>query len=158
VAPSGRNRDAVARLGKMLKKRYERFTPTHLLRSLMYLPLNLIPIVGPAVYLVALARRSGGTVHRRYFQLKGMGSRQREDWIQQKRAAYTSFGIPAVLLEMIPFAGIAFTFTNMVGAALWASDIEKSNKQARPPTHEEADFDEQETGVDYSASNREKEL
>jgi hypothetical protein len=42
------------------------------------------------------------------------------------------FGFPAMLLEMIPFLGIFFTFTNTVGAALWAADIEKS----RGPTEE----------------------
>ena len=31
----------------------------------------------------------------------------------------------AVLLELIPVAGIFFSFTNTVGAALWAADIEK---------------------------------
>jgi hypothetical protein len=46
------------------------------------------------------------------------------------------FGVPAMLLEMIPFFGIFFTFTNMVGAALWAADIEKSlGSQDRPTTN-----------------------
>lgn len=31
----------------------------------------------------------------------------------------------AVLLELIPVAGIFFAFTNTVGAALWAADFEK---------------------------------
>ena len=34
------------------------------------------------------------------------------------------FGVPAVLLEMIPIAGILFAFTNTCGAALWAADME----------------------------------
>ena len=42
---------------------------------------------------------------------------------------------------MIPFIGIFFTFTNTVGAALWAADIEKSNSRpaappAQPPVQE----------------------
>jgi hypothetical protein len=36
-----------------------------------------------------------------------------------------SFGIAATLLEMIPFANLIFAFTNTVGAALWAADIER---------------------------------
>jgi hypothetical protein len=36
-----------------------------------------------------------------------------------------SFGIPAVLLELVPVAGIFFSFTNTVGAALWAADMEQ---------------------------------
>ena len=30
-----------------------------------------------------------------------------------------------MLLEMVPVAGILFAFTNTVGAALWAADVEK---------------------------------
>lgn len=42
----------------------------------------------------------------------------------------SSFGIPAVLLELIPFVGIVFAFTNTVGAALWASDMEQQRATA----------------------------
>ena len=35
-------------------------------------------------------------------------------------------GVGAVLLEMIPVAGIFFAFTNTCGAALWAADMEQS--------------------------------
>jgi hypothetical protein len=38
-----------------------------------------------------------------------------------------------MLLEMIPFLGIFFTFTNTVGAALWAADLEKNLGSSRPP-------------------------
>ena len=36
-----------------------------------------------------------------------------------------SFGVAAVLLELVPVASILFAFTNTVGAALWAADMEK---------------------------------
>lgn len=38
-----------------------------------------------------------------------------------------SFGIATVLLELVPLASILFAFTNTVGAALWAADMEKGN-------------------------------
>jgi predicted PurR-regulated permease PerM len=41
-----------------------------------------------------------------------------------------SFGVPAVLLELIPVLGIFFAFTNTVGAALWASDMEQNGTTA----------------------------
>lgn len=41
-------------------------------------------------------------------------------------ADQTSFGIVAVLLEMIPIAGVFFAFTNACGAALHAADLEES--------------------------------
>lgn len=47
------------------------------------------------------------------------------------------FGVTAFLLEMIPFANILFSFTNTVGAALWAADIEK-NASTAPKLREQA--------------------
>jgi hypothetical protein len=42
----------------------------------------------------------------------------------------SSFGVPAVLLELVPIAGIFFAFTNTVGAALWAADMEQKETTA----------------------------
>ena len=77
----------------------------------------------------------------------------KEEWIADRRAAYTGFGIPAVLLEMVPFVGIFFAFTNTVGAALWAADIEAGRAPHEGAgSHEGASSHEdelppQETGV-----------
>ena len=38
-----------------------------------------------------------------------------------------SFGVAVVLLELVPLASILFAFTNTVGAALWAADMEKGD-------------------------------
>ena len=38
---------------------------------------------------------------------------------------FSSFGVAAVLLELVPVASILFAFTNTTGAALWAADMEK---------------------------------
>lgn len=46
-------------------------------------------------------------------------------------AMLTSFGVVAVLLNLVPVASILFTCTTAVGAALWAADIEdKQEKKA----------------------------
>ena len=53
-----------------------------------------------------------------------------------------SFGVAAVLLELVPVASILFSFTNTVGAALWAADIEQANVTAEgtaPNLREKAD-------------------
>lgn len=47
------------------------------------------------------------------------------------------FGVISFLLEMIPFANLVFAFTNTVGAALWAADLEKSSTTA-PKLQEQA--------------------
>lgn len=41
---------------------------------------------------------------------------------------YDRLGMASFLLEMVPFASMVFSFTNTVGAALWAADLEKANK------------------------------
>jgi hypothetical protein len=41
---------------------------------------------------------------------------------------YFRLGIASCVLEMVPFASILFSFTNTVGAALWAADLEKATK------------------------------
>ncbi|KAJ0382821.1 hypothetical protein COL922a_011767 [Colletotrichum nupharicola] len=92
--------DPMQKLGKILKNPFERFSPKALIRYLVYLPLNFIPIVGTGIFILLQA---GATV------------------------SMDAFGLVATALEMIPFVSIFFTFTNTVGAALWAADIEAKN-------------------------------
>ncbi|KAF1809986.1 hypothetical protein P152DRAFT_422072 [Eremomyces bilateralis CBS 781.70] len=123
--------DPVGKLGKLLTKPFSNFTPQALLRYFLYLPLNFIPIVGTVVFIVMQARKLGPTHHARYFQLKGWNARQREKWIDEHIPQYTAFGVPAVLLELLPFIGIFFSFTNAVGAALWVAELEGRETTAR---------------------------
>ncbi|KAH2955148.1 hypothetical protein KXW00_000881 [Aspergillus fumigatus] len=58
--------------------------------------------------------------------LKGWDERKREEWVKKNQGGYTGFGMAAFLFEMIPFASLMFSFTNAVGAALWATDMEKA--------------------------------
>jgi hypothetical protein len=43
---------------------------------------------------------------------------------------YSSFGIVAFLLEMVPFVSLIFAFMNTAGAALWAADMEQTASTA----------------------------
>ncbi|KAJ2997654.1 hypothetical protein NUW58_g585 [Xylaria curta] len=119
--------DPITRLGKILKNPFRKFTPKALVRYVIYLPLNFIPVVGTIMFIVLQGRSRGKSVHDRYFQLKGWSSSQQRDWLQQHIGPYTTFGTIATLLEMIPVVSMLFTFTNTVGAALWAADIEQKN-------------------------------
>jgi hypothetical protein len=38
------------------------------------------------------------------------------------------------MLELVPIAGIFFSFTNTVGAALWAADMEQSRQSGGSST------------------------
>lgn len=79
-------------------------------------------------------RKQGPGYHSRYFQLKGFSERQKETFIQNRRPEYLAFGSVAMLLNMVPGANILFQYTNTVGAALWALDIER--KRAVPAAGE----------------------
>ncbi|KAI0021413.1 hypothetical protein F4780DRAFT_778689 [Xylariomycetidae sp. FL0641] len=121
--------DPMARLGKILKSPFSKFSPKALVRYVMYLPLNFIPVVGTVIFILIQGRGRGEAVHGRYFQLKNWSSSQQRDWLQQHTGPYTTFGTIATVLEMVPFVSIFFAFTNTVGAALWAADIEQKNTQ-----------------------------
>jgi len=118
--------DPVGKLGKLVSRPFAKFTPTAIIRYLMYLPLNFIPVIGTIAFVILQGSKFGPAAHARYFQLKQMKKQDRERFVEQRKAEYTSFGVPAVLLELIPAVGILFSFTNTVGAALWAADMEEN--------------------------------
>ncbi|GAM87041.1 hypothetical protein ANO11243_050620 [Dothideomycetidae sp. 11243] len=130
-------RDPIARLGKLAARPFQRFAPQAIVRYFMLLPLNFIPIVGTVMFIILQGKNSGPNAHARYFQLKGMKGQQREDFIEARKGPYTSFGVVATLLEMVPVVGVLFAFTNATGAALWASDLEKQSSTA-PGLREQA--------------------
>ncbi|KLP13347.1 Uncharacterized protein LW94_11373 [Fusarium fujikuroi] len=119
--------DPMQKLGKIIKSPFEKFSPKAIVRYVMYLPLNAIPVVGTVIFILIQGRTRGKGVHGRYFQLKKWSQPKREDWLTKNVGPYTAFGLVATLLEMIPVASMFFTFSNTVGAALWAADIEDKN-------------------------------
>lgn len=140
-------RDPVGKLGKLVSKPFAKFTPSAIIRYFMYLPLNFIPVVGTVLFVILQGRKFGPTAHARYFQLKQMKKQEKDQFIEKRKAAYArlvirfqsyyfnttnfiSFGVPAVLLELVPVLGIFFSFTNTVGAALWAADMEQNQQGA----------------------------
>ncbi|KAI5464507.1 hypothetical protein BGZ63DRAFT_350302 [Mariannaea sp. PMI_226] len=119
--------DPMARLGRVLKNPFAKFSPKAIVRYIMYLPLNAIPVVGTVIFIAIQGRNRGKGVHGRYFQLKQWSAPRQSDWLTDNVGPYTAFGLVATLLEMVPFASVFFMFTNTVGAALWAADIEAKN-------------------------------
>lgn len=90
----GSGKDPIAKLGKLGKKSFAKVTPKALIRYLMYLPLNFIPVVGTAVFVVLQGRRVGPAAHTRYFQLKGWNNSQKEEHVEKHKAAYTRLATP----------------------------------------------------------------
>ncbi|ORX41188.1 hypothetical protein BD324DRAFT_613564 [Kockovaella imperatae] len=123
-------------LGKMITKPLSRFSTDNIVRYVLTLPLNFIPVVGTAFFLAFNGYKSGPGYHARYFQLKGYDRERRQAAINKRRGSYTAFGVVAMLLNLVPVASIFFNFTSTVGAAIWAANIE--NKQEVNPVQEVA--------------------
>lgn len=102
-----------------------RYTLAGLVEYVMFLPLNLIPFVGTAIFLIIQGRKTGPNYHARYFQLKGFDEAQKDAFVKANRGGYIAFGTMAMVMNLVPLATILFTFTSTVGAALWASEIQK---------------------------------
>jgi len=62
---SGNFNDPIAKLGKLIKSPFEKFTPKALIRYVMYLPLNFIPVVGTVAFVLIQGRTRGESVHTR---------------------------------------------------------------------------------------------
>lgn len=62
---SGNFNDPIAKLGKLVKSPFEKFSPTALVRYVMYLPFNFIPVVGTVIFVLLQGRARGSSVHTR---------------------------------------------------------------------------------------------
>lgn len=62
---SGNFKDPIGKLGKMIKSPFEKFTPKALIRYVMYLPLNFIPVVGTVIFVLIQGKTRGNMVHNR---------------------------------------------------------------------------------------------
>jgi hypothetical protein len=90
--------DAVGKLGKLVSKPFAKFTPAAIVRYFMYLPLNFIPIVGTVLFVILQGRKFGPTAHARYFQLKQMKKQEKDDFVENRKAAYARSVIHAMLM------------------------------------------------------------
>lgn len=75
---SGNFNDPIAKLGKLIKSPFEKFTPKALIRYVMYLPLNFIPVVGTVIFVLIQGRTRGNSVHTR---VSVFHCHQRIDWL-----------------------------------------------------------------------------
>jgi len=141
-------------LGRLLTKPLSRFSLDSMVRYVISLPLNFIPVVGTVVFLGFNGHKAGPGFHARYFQLKGYDEEKRMNAIHRRRGAYTAFGTTTVVLNLIPLASTFFSFTSIVGAALWAADLE-SNAISSPP---EGGADADEVDVVMPTNDAKKDL
>ncbi|KAF9968539.1 hypothetical protein BGZ70_002776 [Mortierella alpina] len=95
------------------------------------LPLNLFPVAGQLAFCYINGRARAPDVHQRYFDMKDMTVSERDVWVQKREGQYRAFAVVAQALEMIPVLGLLFGFTNTIGAALWAVELERSQDALR---------------------------
>jgi hypothetical protein len=101
-----------------------------------------------------IGRQQGPIYHSRYFQLKSYTQGQKENFVKRNMPKYLAFGTIATLLQLIPGASILFMYTNTVGAALWAVELER---RGLTPAGEDASGNELSEGP-KSTENVKKEL
>ncbi len=102
------------------------------------LPLNLIPILGTILYVWINGTLSSWELHLPYFSMKGYDYGLQKQIVANNKWSYSSFGMQVAFLSLIPGFGFFFLFTNSVGAALFASDLEDEYKKTHHPTAEPA--------------------
>ncbi|TBU34150.1 hypothetical protein BD311DRAFT_711145 [Dichomitus squalens] len=124
-AAKTRDASSTARnVGSQLVKPLQALSSDGLIRYALSLPLNFIPVAGTVLFLLYNGHKAGPGWHSRYFDLKGLSKSERAAFVESRRAAYTAFGMMTLLLNFVPLVGLLFSFTNTVGAALWAAELE----------------------------------
>ena len=98
-------------------------------------------MLGTVLFVLYNGYRNGSSYLARYYALKGMSKQERQDAVAKHRGALAAFGSVCVVLSMIPGASLPLQLTNQIGAALYASQIERG-----------------EANVDHAAQDIKKEL
>ncbi|KAJ3166118.1 hypothetical protein HDU88_003666 [Geranomyces variabilis] len=106
---------------------------TRPLHAALGFALQFIPVLGPLMYGWLEGERTGIASHVQLFKLKEMKPEDRAQWVLARRDQYAQFGFTAAMLEAIPVVGAVTKYTNAVGAALWAADLEQRQAELRNP-------------------------
>ena len=93
--------------------------------------MDFVPLFGITLGAALRSLSYGRLLHKSFFEAKRMSPFQIELWITERQTAYRSFGFVAALMERIPLAGLIFSISNRIGAAMWAHDLEKRQQAIR---------------------------
>lgn len=92
-------------------------------------PSSLIPML-PVIISLMSGDKATVPFMSHYLRMRGLKTYAEQQAVADThKLAYTQFGIMAAFLTSVPIASWAFVFSNTVGAALWAADLEKRNVQ-----------------------------
>lgn len=122
--------DAAKMLGKPTTSAiYSPFSLRQIIEFILFLPMNLIPVVGVPVFLLVTGYRAGPFHHWRYFKLRGLSRQERKQYIAQRKMKYTWFGTVALSLQLVPVLSMLFLMTSAAGSALWVVKMEKARRE-----------------------------
>ncbi|KAG8529468.1 uncharacterized protein KY384_006105 [Bacidia gigantensis] len=139
-------RDPVRQLGKPTSSAvYSPFSVRQIIEFIVFLPFNLIPVVGTPIFLLLTGYRAGPLHHWRYFKFLNFSKKERNLAIRQRQLRYTWFGTVALLFQLVPLLSMFFLLTTTAGSALWVSRLEHARQKANTSsegTSQEAYTDE----------------
>ena len=107
---------------------YGPFSLRQIVEFVVFLPINLVPIVGVPVFLVITGYRAGPFHSWRYFKLLDFSKKERQQYIKRRQLKYTWFGTVALMLQLVPVLSMLFLMTTAVGSALWVTKMEKARR------------------------------
>ncbi len=107
----------------------KRAAQTFAMTAMTSAPASIVPMLP---VLISLMSGDKATVPfmSHYLRMRGLKSYAEQQAVAgTHKLAYTQFGIVAAFLTSVPIASWVFVFSNTVGAALWAADLEKRDVQ-----------------------------
>lgn len=94
----------------------------------VYLPLNLIPVVGAPAYIIITGARLGKLSFHRWYKLRGLSRRERKEEDKKHAWEFVWFGTCAMILELIPLFAFFFLLTSSAACGLWVASLEKKGR------------------------------
>ena len=103
---------------------YQPWSLVQMIELIVFLPLNLVPIVGTPAFIIITGARLGKLSHYRWYKLRGLTRKQKKKEIRDRLWDYIWFGTMAMILELVPVLSFFFLLTTSAGSALWAAKME----------------------------------
>lgn len=123
----------------IIKSVYSPFSLRQIVEFIILLPLNLIPFVGVPFFLLLTGYRAGPLQHWRYWKLRDLTKKERNQEIKKRQLKYMWFGAIHLLLQLVPGLSMFFLVTSAAGSALWVVKLEQQRKLRPGATIEPSD-------------------
>ncbi|EJU01981.1 hypothetical protein DACRYDRAFT_52325 [Dacryopinax primogenitus] len=132
-------KDVVDRLGEYTMSPFTRFSFCDLFVWVLELPINFVPLAGPWLFLALQGLSVGPAAHYHYTLLLGLKKKEQGVYFKHHRLEYMGYGAVGLLLQTFPIVSTFVCFTNAIGAALWAVQVERVKRGEGVDRHIERD-------------------